>query len=95
MALNLPLVSPYMDKAADFSSGVNFAVAGATALDRAALLQSGVMMPPASVPLTSQLDWFKSYLNATCDSPEGTYVRVTLTRSTNRSMMARIDQPSS
>ncbi|GJN04782.1 hypothetical protein PR202_ga22354 [Eleusine coracana subsp. coracana] len=70
MALNLPLVSPYMDKAADFSRGVNFAVAGATALDRVSLLQSGVVMPPASVPLTSQLDWFKSYLNATCSSPE-------------------------
>lgn len=74
MALNLPLVSPYMDKSADFSRGVNFAVAGATAMDRVSLLTSGVMMPPASVPLTSQLDWFKSYLNSTCSSPEGTYV---------------------
>ncbi|XP_062182968.1 GDSL esterase/lipase At5g03980-like [Phragmites australis] len=70
MALNLSLVSPYLDKGADFASGVNFAVAGATALDRGALLQSGVMMPPASVPLTSQLDWFKSHLNATCPSQE-------------------------
>ncbi|KAF8694276.1 hypothetical protein HU200_038414 [Digitaria exilis] len=58
---------PYMDKGADFASGVNFAVAGATALDRAVLLQSGVMMPPASVPLSTQLDWFRSHLNATCD----------------------------
>nr|CAB3489883.1 unnamed protein product [Digitaria exilis]CAB3491618.1 unnamed protein product [Digitaria exilis] len=70
MALNLSLVSPYMDKGADFASGVNFAVAGATALDRAVLLQSGVMMPPASVPLSTQLDWFKSHLNATCGSQE-------------------------
>ena len=71
MALNLSLVSPYMDKDADFASGVNFAVAGATALDRAVLLQGGVMMPPASVPLSTQLDWFKSHLNATCASEEG------------------------
>ncbi|KAJ1275650.1 hypothetical protein BS78_05G151700 [Paspalum vaginatum] len=70
MALNLSLVSPYLDKGADFSSGANFAVAGATALDRGVLLQSGVMMPPASVPLSSQLDWFKSHLNATCASEE-------------------------
>nr|CAB3504971.1 unnamed protein product [Digitaria exilis] len=70
MALNLSLVSPYMDKGADFASGVNFAVAGATALDRAVLLQSGVMMPPASVPLSTQLDWFRSHLNATCGSQE-------------------------
>ncbi|CAL4984425.1 unnamed protein product [Urochloa decumbens] len=70
MALNLPLVSPYLDKGADFAGGVNFAVAGATALDRAVLLQGGVMMPPASVPLSTQLDWFKSHLNATCGSQE-------------------------
>ncbi|XP_062197693.1 acetylajmalan esterase-like [Phragmites australis] len=70
MALNLSLVSPYLDKGADFASGVNFAVAGATALDRGVLLQSGVMMPPASVPLSSQIDWFKSHLNATCPSQE-------------------------
>ncbi|OEL36337.1 Acetylajmalan esterase [Dichanthelium oligosanthes] len=70
MALNLSLVNPYLDKGADFASGVNFAVAGATALDRAVLLESGVMMPPASVPLSSQLDWFKSHLNATCGSQE-------------------------
>lgn len=65
MALNLSLVSPYLDKGADFASGANFAVAGATALDRAVLLQSGIMAPPASVPLSSQLDWFKAHLNAT------------------------------
>ncbi|CAD6256946.1 unnamed protein product [Miscanthus lutarioriparius] len=70
MALNLSLVSPYLDKGADFASGVNFAVAGATALDRSVLLLSGVMAPPASVPLSSQLDWFKSHLNATCPSQE-------------------------
>jgi len=75
MALNLSLVSPYLDKGADFASGVNFAVAGATALDRSVLLLSGVMAPPASVPLSSQLDWFKSHLNATCPSQEGSYVR--------------------
>ncbi|CAN6372155.1 unnamed protein product [Urochloa humidicola] len=70
MALNLSLVSPYLDKGADFASGVNFAVAGATALDRAVLLQDGVLMPPASVPLSTQLDWFRSHLNATCGSQE-------------------------
>jgi hypothetical protein len=76
MALNLSLVSPYLDKGADFASGVNFAVAGATALDRSVLLLSGVMAPPASVPLSSQLDWFKAHLNATCPSQEGSYVLI-------------------
>ncbi|KAG8089889.1 hypothetical protein GUJ93_ZPchr0011g28520 [Zizania palustris] len=70
MALNLSLVSPYLDKGASFESGVNFAVAGATALDRSYLLQSGIVMPPASVPLSSQLDWFRSHLNSTCSSQQ-------------------------
>ncbi|KAM3347817.1 hypothetical protein ACQJBY_021617 [Aegilops geniculata] len=66
MALNLPLVNPYLDKSADFSGGVNFAVAGATALDRTYLLQNAIIMPPGNTPLSSQLDWFKSHLNDTC-----------------------------
>ncbi|KAK1625882.1 hypothetical protein QYE76_000197 [Lolium multiflorum] len=70
MALKLPLINPYLDKTADFSSGVNFAVAGATALDRTYLLQNAIIMPPGIMPLSSQLDWFKSHLNATCPSQE-------------------------
>ncbi|VAH58613.1 unnamed protein product [Triticum turgidum subsp. durum] len=66
MALDLPLVNPYLDKSADFSGGVNFAVAGATALDRTYLLQNAIIMPPGNTPLSSQLDWFKSHLNDTC-----------------------------
>ncbi|KAK1626076.1 hypothetical protein QYE76_000391 [Lolium multiflorum] len=70
MALKLPLINPYLDKTADFSSGVNFAVAGATALDRTYLLQNAIVMPPGNMPLSSQLDWFKAHLNATCPSQE-------------------------
>ncbi|XP_051209169.1 acetylajmalan esterase [Lolium perenne] len=70
MALKLPLINPYLDKTADFSSGVNFAVAGATALDRTYLLQKAIIMPPGNMPLSSQLDWFKAHLNATCPSQE-------------------------
>lgn len=70
MALNLPLVNPYLDKSADFSGGVNFAVAGATALDRTYLLQNAIIMPPGNTPLSSQLDWFKSHLNETCQEGE-------------------------
>ncbi|XP_047050617.1 acetylajmalan esterase-like [Lolium rigidum] len=70
MALDLPLINPYLDKTADFSSGVNFAVAGATALDRTYLLQNAIIMPPGNMPLSSQLDWFKAHLNATCPSQE-------------------------
>ncbi|KAF3334453.1 acetylajmalan esterase-like protein [Carex littledalei] len=68
MDLNLPLINPYLDKSSNFSNGVNFAVAGATALDRLVLLENGIGFPPASVPLSSQLEWFNSYLNSTCSS---------------------------
>lgn len=72
MALKLPLINPYLDSGADFSGGVNFAVAGATALDRTVLVQNAIVMTPGNMPLSSQLDWFKSHLNATCTSQEGT-----------------------
>ncbi|XP_078181581.1 GDSL esterase/lipase At5g03980-like [Carex rostrata] len=68
MDLNLTLIKPYLDKSSDFSNGVNFAVAGATALDRTVLLENGIGFPPASIPLSSQLEWFNSYLNSTCSS---------------------------
>ncbi|KAJ3671819.1 hypothetical protein LUZ60_007898 [Juncus effusus] len=70
MDLNLSLINPYLDKSADFSNGVNFAVAGATAMDRSVLLENGVVMPPASAPLSSQLEWFNSHLNSTCSSKD-------------------------
>ncbi|XP_031117360.1 acetylajmalan esterase-like [Ipomoea triloba] len=62
-AVGLPLLNPYLDKNASFSNGVNFAVAGSTALDIGFLAQKGVVVPSILVPLSGQINWFKTYLS--------------------------------
>ncbi|KAL2899936.1 hypothetical protein RDABS01_025018, partial [Bienertia sinuspersici] len=52
MHFHLPLLNPYFANGSDFSHGVNFAVAGATA-------NGGENC------LANQLKWFKSFLNST------------------------------
>ncbi|CAN6238430.1 unnamed protein product [Urochloa humidicola] len=68
--LGLPLLSPYLDKAADFAQGVNFAVAGATALDAAALARKGVSVPHTNTSLAVQLQQFKDFMSANTRSPQ-------------------------
>ena len=68
--LGLPLLSPYLDKGADFTHGVNFAVAGATALDAAALASRGVSVPHTNSSLAVQLQRFKDFMSATTRSPQ-------------------------
>ena len=77
--LGLPLLSPYLDKGADFAHGVNFAVAGATALDAAALASRGVSVPHTNSSLAVQLQRFKDFMSATTLSPQE--VREKLARS--------------
>ena len=72
-ALNLPLINPYLEKDANFDNGVNFAVAGATALESSTLLQNGILMPYTNASLSVQLDWLKTHLNSTCTSKDGNY----------------------
>ncbi|KAG0533766.1 hypothetical protein BDA96_04G221200 [Sorghum bicolor] len=68
--LGLPLLNPYLDEGADFSHGVNFAVAGATALDAAALARRGVAVPHTNSSLGVQLQRFKDFMSANTQSPE-------------------------
>ncbi|CAO2825401.1 unnamed protein product [Amaranthus hypochondriacus] len=63
---NVPLLLPYLDKQAIFHQGVNFAVAGSTALDSASLLSKGVFSPVTNSSLSVQLKWFQSYLDSVC-----------------------------
>nr|GMD59251.1 acetylajmalan esterase-like [Ipomoea batatas] len=63
-AVGLPLLNPYLDKNASFSNGVNFAMAGSTALDIGFLAQKGVVVPSILVPLSGQINWFKTYLSS-------------------------------
>ncbi|KAG2635971.1 acetylajmalan esterase-like [Panicum virgatum] len=77
--LGLPLLSPYLDMGADFTHGVNFAVAGATALDAASLASRGVSVPHTNSSLAVQLQRFKDFMSATTRSPQE--VREKLARS--------------
>ncbi|KAG9454914.1 hypothetical protein H6P81_007818 [Aristolochia fimbriata] len=66
----LPFLNAYLDKNASFAHGVNFAVAGATALG-ASYLESGagITMPFARSSLNVQLDWFETHLaSSLCSS---------------------------
>ncbi|KAG5573718.1 hypothetical protein H5410_063484 [Solanum commersonii] len=68
-ALNLPFVNAYLDKSGvSFSQGANFAVAGATAMNNSFLVEKGIGLIKYNVPLSSQLEWFKSHLQSTCGS---------------------------
>uniref|UniRef100_A0A0D3F7B8 Esterase n=1 Tax=Oryza barthii TaxID=65489 RepID=A0A0D3F7B8_9ORYZ len=66
--LGLPLLNPYLDEGADFAHGVNFAVAGATALNTTALAARGITVPHTNSPL--DLRWFKEFMNSTTSSPQ-------------------------
>ncbi|CAL4887111.1 unnamed protein product [Urochloa decumbens] len=68
--LGLPLLNPYLDKGADFAHGVNFAVAGATALDAAALARRGVSVLHTNSSLAVQIQQFKDFMTANTRSPQ-------------------------
>ncbi|KAL0427268.1 UNVERIFIED_CONTAM: GDSL esterase/lipase [Sesamum latifolium] len=67
-SLGLPFVEPYFagkpaaEKGGRFSKGVNFAVAGATALDNGFLEKRGIHNPFTNVSLETQLHWFRQFL---------------------------------
>ncbi|KAK9665053.1 hypothetical protein RND81_14G087100 [Saponaria officinalis] len=65
---NKPLLNPYLDRQANFSQGVNFALAGSTALDTDALQSMGVLSPVTTSSLNVQLDWFRTHLESICDT---------------------------
>ncbi|CAO2823173.1 unnamed protein product [Amaranthus hypochondriacus] len=65
----LPFLEPYLKKDGNFNHGVNFAVAGSTALNTSTLVMKGIKPGPTNTSLFVQLDWFKSHLNSICSSP--------------------------
>ncbi|KAG7598566.1 GDSL lipase/esterase [Arabidopsis suecica] len=65
-----PLVPPfYGSQNANFEKGVNFAVGGATALERSFLEERGIHFPYTNVSLAVQLSSFKESLSSLCGSP--------------------------
>ncbi|XP_010683532.2 acetylajmalan esterase [Beta vulgaris subsp. vulgaris] len=69
MYFHLPLLNPYLARRSDFSNGANFAVAGATALDPAALAARNVSLPLTRSTLARQIRWFKYLLHSTLSNP--------------------------
>ncbi|KAJ8568392.1 hypothetical protein K7X08_027925 [Anisodus acutangulus] len=67
-SFKLPLLNAYLDKGTTFTQGVNFAVAGATALDTSFWTARSIRLPNWNTPLSTQLGWFKTHLQSTCGS---------------------------
>ncbi|KAI5008497.1 hypothetical protein ZWY2020_009545 [Hordeum vulgare] len=66
-ALGLPFVPPYLAKGSNFSAGVNFAVAGAPALNLTYLQgQNFTVNPPINSSLHDQLEWFQKLKPSLC-----------------------------
>ncbi|XP_062182813.1 GDSL esterase/lipase At1g28590-like [Phragmites australis] len=71
-ALGLPLLPPSLAANQSFQQGANFAVAGATALNRTSsyVQGGGVKLPPINVSLSDQLGWFDAMKPSLCSSPQ-------------------------
>ncbi|CAO2831620.1 unnamed protein product [Amaranthus hypochondriacus] len=68
-ALKLPFLNAFLNKNGNFSHGVNFAVAGSTALSTETLATKNIMSPMTNSSLSVQLRWFKSHLSSICSHP--------------------------
>ncbi|GMP82220.1 hypothetical protein CsSME_00036626 [Camellia sinensis var. sinensis] len=77
LALQLPLLNPYLEKNASFDHGANFAVAGSTVLDSSFLAARGIQIPIINTHLSMQLNWFRTLLNSTCPLLEECVRRLT------------------
>ncbi|KAK8937780.1 GDSL esterase/lipase [Platanthera guangdongensis] len=78
-ALGFPYIRPYLAGPGDggFRRGVNFAVAGATALDKDFLAEMGIETRFTNLTLQVQFGWFKELLPSLCstDSVSSCYSR--------------------
>ncbi|OAY31760.1 acetylajmalan esterase [Manihot esculenta] len=62
----IPLLNAYLNVSSPKSYGVNFAVAGSTALPVEFLAENGVAAPVTNSSLTIQLGWMDTHFNTTC-----------------------------
>ncbi|KAK9705513.1 hypothetical protein RND81_07G062800 [Saponaria officinalis] len=61
---NIPTIDVYLNNEGNFTHGVNFAVAGATALNTFILEHKYNIHAQTNLSLSVQLDWFKSHLHS-------------------------------
>ena len=71
--MGLPFLNPYLAKNESFDHGVNFAVAGATAMDPADQFNgsSSSSMPFTVNSLKLQLRWFKDFMKSSFGTDQG------------------------
>ncbi|CAO2209431.1 unnamed protein product [Urochloa humidicola] len=70
-ALGLPLLPPSLASNQSFRRGANFAVGGATALDREFFVDEGFKaVSPFNISLSVQLGWFDALKPSFCGSPQ-------------------------
>ncbi|KAF2317033.1 hypothetical protein GH714_010844 [Hevea brasiliensis] len=62
----IPLLNAHLNASSSKTHGVNFAVAGSTALPVEFLADKGVIAPVTNSSLTKQLNWMHTHFNATC-----------------------------
>jgi hypothetical protein len=72
-SLGLSLIKPYLSvknesSVTSIEEGVNFAVAGATALDIDFFIERGIYSVSTNYSLRVQLDWFKEILPYLCNT---------------------------
>ncbi|XP_021732268.1 acetylajmalan esterase-like [Chenopodium quinoa] len=65
-ALDIRHLNPYLKRDADFTHGVNFAVAGATAFPAEFLADKNIVNSVTNSSLSVQLDWMWSHFNSIC-----------------------------
>ncbi|XP_006656415.1 acetylajmalan esterase-like [Oryza brachyantha] len=74
--LGLPFLNPYLGKNKSFDHGVNFAVAGATAMDTADQFNGRFFTPFAANSLNVQLRWFKDFMKSSFGTDEDIRTRL-------------------
>ncbi|XP_021901288.1 acetylajmalan esterase-like isoform X4 [Carica papaya] len=66
----LPLLEPYLDKSSTFDHGVNFAVAGATALPTKVLAKRWIFSLFTKSSLNRQVDWMDNHFSQICENTQ-------------------------
>lgn len=61
-SLRLPFLPPYLSRNSDFSHGVNFAVAGSTAIEHEFYVKHNITIDIVPVSIMTELGWFDEFL---------------------------------
>lgn len=74
--MGFPELTPYQGGNATNNNAIIFAVAGSPMLDRRFFASRGIRLQPYASPLSTQMSWFKAYLETICSTPTGLYILI-------------------